>query len=42
MSPAAPGLLASVTDLHEMELARAGGADIVDLKQPAFGALGAW
>lgn len=42
MSIAAPGLLASVTDLHEMELARAGGADIVDLKQPAFGALGAW
>ncbi|MBB3769854.1 uncharacterized protein (UPF0264 family) [Angulomicrobium tetraedrale] len=37
-----PGLLASVADLHEMELARAGGADIVDLKQPAFGALGAW
>lgn len=42
MSAPAPGLLASVTDLHEMELARAGGADIVDLKQPAFGALGAW
>ncbi|QIB36317.1 hypothetical protein G3A50_16545 [Ancylobacter pratisalsi] len=37
-----PGLLASVADLHEMELARVGGADIVDLKQPAFGALGAW
>ncbi|WP_428029306.1 (5-formylfuran-3-yl)methyl phosphate synthase [Ancylobacter sp.] len=42
MSPTPTGLLASVTDLHEMELARAGGADIVDLKQPAFGALGAW
>lgn len=37
-----PGLLASVADLAEMELARLGGADIVDLKQPAFGALGAW
>ncbi|MCK0208968.1 (5-formylfuran-3-yl)methyl phosphate synthase [Starkeya koreensis] len=37
-----PGLLASVADLREMELARAGGADIIDLKQPAFGALGAW
>lgn len=42
MSETPPGLLASVADLHEMELARAGGADIVDLKQPAFGALGAW
>ncbi|MFT0861543.1 (5-formylfuran-3-yl)methyl phosphate synthase [Ancylobacter sp. G4_0304] len=39
---AAPGLLASVADLAEMELARLGGADIIDLKQPAFGALGAW
>lgn len=37
-----PGLLASVADLAEMELARLGGADIIDLKQPAFGALGAW
>jgi (5-formylfuran-3-yl)methyl phosphate synthase len=36
------GLLVSVSDLHEMELARIGGADIVDLKQPSFGALGAW
>lgn len=35
-------LLASVADLAEMEVARLGGADIVDLKQPAFGALGAW
>ncbi|MCK0196291.1 (5-formylfuran-3-yl)methyl phosphate synthase [Ancylobacter sp. 6x-1] len=35
-------LLASVADLAEMEMARLGGADIVDLKQPAFGALGAW
>lgn len=42
VSTAPPGLLASVADLREMELARAGGADIVDLKQPAFGALGAW
>ncbi|MFD2141057.1 (5-formylfuran-3-yl)methyl phosphate synthase [Ancylobacter oerskovii] len=38
----APGLLASVADLAEMRAAIAGGADIVDLKQPAFGALGAW
>lgn len=38
----ATGLLASVADLGEMRLARAGGADVVDLKQPAFGALGAW
>ncbi|HEY9213421.1 MAG TPA: (5-formylfuran-3-yl)methyl phosphate synthase [Ancylobacter sp.] len=36
------GLLASVADLGEMEVARMGGADIIDLKQPAFGALGAW
>lgn len=36
------GLLASVADLGEMRLARAGGADVIDLKQPAFGALGAW
>lgn len=42
MSESQPGLLASVADLHEMGVARAGGADIVDLKQPAFGALGAW
>ena len=42
MSESPPGLLASVADLHEMGVARAGGADIVDLKQPAFGALGAW
>lgn len=39
---AAPGLLASVADLMEMRIALEGGADIVDLKQPAFGALGAW
>jgi uncharacterized protein (UPF0264 family) len=36
------GLLASVATLDEMELVRAGGADIVDLKNPAQGALGAW
>lgn len=36
------GLLASVSDLGEMRLARNGRADVVDLKQPAFGALGAW
>ena len=38
----APGLLASVADLAEMRAAIEGGADIVDLKQPSFGALGAW
>ncbi|MFG1462991.1 (5-formylfuran-3-yl)methyl phosphate synthase [Xanthobacter sp. DSM 24535] len=37
-----PGLLASVATLSEMELARRGGADILDLKDPAKGALGAW
>lgn len=46
MSPAppcaAPGLLASVATLAEMDAAIAGGADIVDLKDPAKGALGAW
>lgn len=36
------GFLASVATLDEMESARAGGADIVDLKDPARGALGAW
>lgn len=35
------GLLASVRDLREARLARAGGADIIDLKEPAAGALGA-
>ncbi|MBB6309509.1 (5-formylfuran-3-yl)methyl phosphate synthase [Xanthobacter tagetidis] len=38
----APGLLASVATLAEMDAAIAGGADIVDLKDPAKGALGAW
>ena len=37
-----PGLLASVASLGEMDQAIAGGADIVDLKDPAQGALGAW
>ncbi|TCT02607.1 (5-formylfuran-3-yl)methyl phosphate synthase [Aquabacter spiritensis] len=37
-----PGLLASVATPEEMALAIAGGADIVDLKDPAAGALGAW
>lgn len=37
-----PGLLASVADLPEMDMALAAGADIVDLKDPAKGALGAW
>lgn len=35
------GLLASVTSLPEALLAVDGGADIIDLKQPAAGALGA-
>lgn len=35
-------LLASIADLGEMEAAREGGADIVDLKDPTRGALGAW
>ncbi len=42
MSAVSPGLLASVADLNEMDQAARGGADIVDLKQPAYGALGAW
>lgn len=36
------GLLASVATLDEMDLARDGGAGIVDLKNPDDGALGAW
>lgn len=35
-------LLASVADLDELTLAAEGGADILDLKNPAAGALGAW
>lgn len=35
------GLLASVSDTREALLALAGGADIIDLKDPARGALGA-
>ncbi|HYG90655.1 MAG TPA: (5-formylfuran-3-yl)methyl phosphate synthase [Azospirillum sp.] len=35
-------LLASVADLDELALAAEGGADILDLKDPAAGALGAW
>lgn len=35
-------LLASVADLAELVLAVQGGADILDLKDPAAGALGAW
>lgn len=38
----APGFLASVANLQEMEAALAFGVDIVDLKDPAAGALGAW
>lgn len=41
-APACPGLLASVASLAEMEQALAAGVDIVDLKNPAEGALGAW
>jgi uncharacterized protein (UPF0264 family) len=36
------GMLASVADLGEAELAAELGADIVDLKDPSTGALGAW
>jgi (5-formylfuran-3-yl)methyl phosphate synthase len=36
------GLLASVATLAEVEQALALGADVVDLKDPARGALGAW
>ena len=36
------GLLASVATLDELALAAEGGADILDLKDPAAGALGAW
>lgn len=35
-------LLASVADLDELALAAEGGADILDLKDPRAGALGAW
>lgn len=35
------GLLASVRDLSEARIALAGGADIIDMKEPAHGALGA-
>ncbi|HEV7911681.1 MAG TPA: (5-formylfuran-3-yl)methyl phosphate synthase, partial [Methylocella sp.] len=34
-------MLASVTNPAEAEAVRAGGADIIDLKDPAKGALGA-
>lgn len=37
-----PALLASVATLAEAATALAEGADILDLKQPAAGALGAW
>lgn len=40
--PTRPGLLASVATLDEMRTALAAGVDIVDLKNPAEGALGAW
>jgi uncharacterized protein (UPF0264 family) len=36
------GLLASVATVQELMLAAEGGADILDLKDPAAGALGAW
>jgi dihydroneopterin aldolase len=35
------GLLASVTTVEEAQLAMAGGADVIDLKDPSRGALGA-
>lgn len=35
-------LLASVADVAELALAADGGADILDLKDPTAGALGAW
>ena len=41
MTPA-PRLLASVADLEEARLALDLGADILDLKDPRLGALGAW
>jgi len=37
-----PALLASVADLEEAETALALGADVLDLKDPRAGALGAW
>ncbi|WP_296584670.1 (5-formylfuran-3-yl)methyl phosphate synthase [Xanthobacter sp.] len=40
--PARPGLLASVATLDEMRTALAVGVDILDLKNPSEGALGAW
>lgn len=39
---ATPRLLASVATLGEAELALGAGADLIDLKDPAAGALGAW
>ena len=36
-----PGMLASVTSVAEAEAALAAGADLIDLKEPARGALGA-
>lgn len=41
MSPLAPQFLASVSSLAEARLVAAHGADIIDLKDPASGALGA-
>ena len=41
-SPVTPRLLASVATLAEVELALTGGAELIDLKDPAAGALGAW
>ena len=40
--PDAPRLLASVATLAEVDLALAAGADLIDLKDPEAGALGAW
>lgn len=41
LQEARPGMLASVTSVEEAQIALAGGADIIDLKNPEQGALGA-
>ncbi|MEX0885938.1 MAG: (5-formylfuran-3-yl)methyl phosphate synthase, partial [Phycisphaeraceae bacterium] len=40
-SPDRPGLLVSVRNVAEARAAMAGGADVIDIKEPAAGALGA-
>jgi uncharacterized protein (UPF0264 family) len=39
-APAVPGLLVSVRSVEEAEAALAGGADLIDVKEPARGSLG--